>query len=79
LKIRGLLEQTLVIWGGDFGRTPFTNGGDAAVRKLSGRPQSVRVQRMLPVAHPGANHRQHDEIGCMRGGKVRVHDLHSII
>jgi uncharacterized protein (DUF1501 family) len=28
LKVRGLLEDTLVIWGGEFGRTPISEGGD---------------------------------------------------
>src|SRR5206468_6083362 len=28
LKARGLLDDTLVIWGGEFGRTPTTEGGD---------------------------------------------------
>ena len=28
LKVRGLLEQTLVIWAGEFGRTPFSQGSD---------------------------------------------------
>ena len=28
LKARGLLEQTLVVWAGEFGRTPFAQGSD---------------------------------------------------
>jgi len=36
LKERGLLEDTLVIWGGEFGRTPFIQG-DIANRKVWGR------------------------------------------
>ena len=28
LKARGLLDDTLVIWGGEFGRTPMVQGGD---------------------------------------------------
>ena len=28
LKARGLLDSTLVIWGGEFGRTPVAQGGD---------------------------------------------------
>ena len=30
LKHRGLLEETLIVWGGEFGRTPFREGRTAA-------------------------------------------------
>src|SRR5260370_15230443 len=46
LKSRGLLEQTLVIWGGDFGRTPFTHwdaGGSATLRCLDHNPYGFSV------------------------------------
>ena len=37
LKSRGLLESTLVIWGGEFGRTPFTDGGGGDGNSRNGR------------------------------------------
>jgi uncharacterized protein (DUF1501 family) len=41
LKQRGLLEDTLVIWGGEFGRTPFLQG-DIADKKNWGRDHHPR-------------------------------------
>ena len=40
LKSRGLLESTLVVWGGDFGRTPFTDGAESG----GGKPERPRSQ-----------------------------------
>ncbi|MGN6545720.1 MAG: DUF1501 domain-containing protein, partial [Aureliella sp.] len=37
LKRRGLLDQTLIIWGSEFGRTPLRQGGNASDKGLSGR------------------------------------------
>jgi Protein of unknown function (DUF1501) len=85
LKSRGLLEQTLVIWGGDFGRTPFTNGGNG-----NGAGQSTRGRDHNPYGFSvwlagggvkggkiiGAT----DEIGLHAAvDKVHVHDLHATI
>src|ERR1035437_3660448 len=36
LKQRGMLEETLVIWGGEFGRTPMSQGGDGRDRRIEG-------------------------------------------
>ena len=85
LKSRGLLEETLVIWGGDFGRTPFTNGGNG-----NGAGQSTRGRDHNPYGFSvwlagggvkggriiGAT----DEIGLHAAeDKVHVHDLHATI
>jgi hypothetical protein len=40
LKAKGLLDETLVLWGGEFGRTPDERGGERP------RPQQPRVQRV---------------------------------
>jgi len=37
LKSRGMLDETLIVWGGDFGRTPFTDGGEGGARNSAGR------------------------------------------
>ena len=37
LKRRGLLQDTLIIWGSEFGRTPLRQGGSSSDRGLSGR------------------------------------------
>src|SRR5205085_180068 len=36
LKSRGLLEETLVLWGGEFGRTPYAQGTDGRVHNHRG-------------------------------------------
>ena len=38
LKQRGLLDETLIIWGGEFGRTPFREGRTAAAQGPRPRP-----------------------------------------
>ena len=44
LKSRGLLDTTLVIWGGEFGRTPVSDGNmNGARRSRRPRSQSVRL------------------------------------
>ena len=43
LQQRGLLDDTLVIWGGEFGRTPFLQGKDRRHQAVGPRSSSVRV------------------------------------
>src|SRR5207248_930238 len=76
LKARGLLDSTLVIWGGEFGRTPMTEG-------TSGRDHNPYGFSML-LAGGGVNdgtvYGTTDEYG-LRGvdGTVHVHDFHATI
>ncbi len=84
LKSRGLLEQTLVIWGGDFGRTPFTNGGDggssANSRGRDHNPYGFSVWLAGGGIQGGKIIGSTDEIGLHAAeDKVHVHDLHAII
>ena len=44
LKSRGLLDSTLVIWGGEFGRSPVSDGGAGGVERP--RPQSLRLHHL---------------------------------
>jgi hypothetical protein len=76
LKQRGLLESTLVIWGGEFGRTPMTEG-------TSGRDHDPYGFSMLMAGggvKGGTVHGTTDEFG-LRGvdGRAHVHDFHATI
>jgi uncharacterized protein (DUF1501 family) len=78
LKQRGLLDDTLVVWGGEFGRTPM---GEA--RDTVGRDHHVDAFTLW-VAGGGVKrnfiHGQTDELGFgVVDGKVHVHDLHATI
>jgi arylsulfatase A-like enzyme len=83
LKSRGLLEDTLVVWGGDFGRTPFTNGGNGngAGTYSMGRdhnPYGFTVWMAGGGIKGGKAIGATDEIGLHAAeDKVHVHDLHA--
>lgn len=83
LKSRGLLEETLVVWGGDFGRTPFTDGGDGGTRNTAGRdhnPYGFTVWLAGGGVRGGQVIGATDEIGLNAvADKVHVHDLHATI
>ncbi len=78
LKQRGLLEDTLVIWGGEFGRTPM-----GEVNSTVGRDHHVDAFTMWLAGggvKPGYVHGQTDELGFgVEQGKVHVHDLQATI
>ena len=76
LKRRGLLDSTLVIWGGEFGRTPMTEG-------TNGRDHNPYGFTMLLAGggvKGGHVHGTTDEFGLRAvDGTVHVHDLHATI
>jgi uncharacterized protein (DUF1501 family) len=78
LKQRGLLEDTLVIWGGEFGRTPMGEN-----RASIGRDHHVDAFTMWLAGggvKPGMLYGQTDELGFgVVENKVHVHDLHATI
>jgi len=82
LKQRGLLEDTLVIWGGEFGRTPMVEANSDFGRKL-GRdhhPQAFTVWLAGGGIKPGVTIGETDELGFhVAKDKVHVHDLHATI
>ena len=82
LKQRGLLEDTLVIWGGEFGRTPMVEANADFGRKL-GRdhhPQAFAVWLAGGGIKPGVTIGETDELGFhVIKDKVHVHDLHATI
>ncbi len=82
LKQRGLLDDTLVIWGGEFGRTPMVEANADFGRKL-GRdhhPQAFTMWLAGGGIKPGVTIGQTDEFGFhITQEKVHVHDLHATI
>jgi len=78
LKRRGLLDETLVIWGGEFGRTPM-----GETRGTLGRDHHVDAFTMWMAGggtRPGMIHGMTDEMGFgVVDGKIHVHDLHATI
>jgi uncharacterized protein (DUF1501 family) len=82
LKERGLLEDTLVIWGGEFGRTPFVQG-DIQNRKVWGRdhhPYAFTVWLAGGGIKPGISHGQSDDFAVNAVQDiVHVHDLQATL
>ena len=78
LKRRGLLKDTLVVWGGEFGRTPM-----GEVRNTIGRDHHIDAYTVWLAGagvKPGYIHGQTDELGFgVVEGKTHVHDLQSTI
>jgi hypothetical protein len=80
LKQRGLLDSTLVIWGGEFGRKPTKdrNGGDNPGRDHNAKAFSVVMAG--GGVKGGVVHGATDEFGAAAiTDKVHVHDLHATI
>src|SRR3954447_18177993 len=82
LKQRGLLEDTLVIWGGEFGRTPMVETNEAAGRKM-GRdhhPQAFTMWLAGGGIKPGLTLGRTDDFGFhITEDRVHVHDLHATL
>ena len=79
LKQRGMLDDTLVIWGGEFGRTPMVQG----VGKPDGRDHHPNAFTMWMAGgglKPGISFGETDELGFnVVKNKVHVHDLHATL
>jgi hypothetical protein len=82
LKRRGLLDQTLVIWGGEFGRTPMGEVRDVGGRDI-GRNHHIEAFTAWLAGggvKPGLNLGATDELGYSTvEDPVHVHDLHATI
>lgn len=79
LKQRGMLDETLVIWGGEFGRTPMVQGEMTA--KRLGRdhhPHAFTIWMAGGGVQPGITLGATDELGYhVTEDPVHVHDLHA--
>jgi hypothetical protein len=78
LKQRGLLDSTLVIWGGEFGRTPM-----GEVRDTVGRNHHIDAYTMWLAGggiKPGVSIGETDEFGFSpTADRVHVHDLQATV
>ena len=76
LKARGLLEDTIVLWGGEFGRTPTAEGTDGREH----HPFGFTMWLAGAGIRGGLVHGATDEVGWHAvKDKVHVHDLHATL
>src|SRR5690348_7221916 len=77
LKRLGLLDDTLVIWGGEFGRTPMVQGGDDG---RDHHPNAFTMWLAGGGIKPGITLGQSDDLGFNAvEDRVHVHDLHATL
>ena len=84
LKQRGLLEDTLVVWGGEFGRTSYSQGSQAALKNNTyGRDHHPRCFTIFMAGagvKPGFSYGETDDLGYnIVKDPVHVHDLQATI
>jgi uncharacterized protein (DUF1501 family) len=76
LKARGMLEETLVIWGGEFGRTPMSEQGDGRDHNPTGFTMWMAGGGVKGGQTYGAT----DDLGLYAvEDRLHVHDLHATI
>jgi hypothetical protein len=74
LKQRGMLEDTLVLWGGEFGRTPIVQGSDGRDHN----PHGFTMVLAGGGTRPGYAHGETDDLGYHAvSDRVHMHDLHA--
>ena len=83
LKQRGLLDDTLIVWGGEFGRTPMRENRSGTDNPFVGRDHNNGAFTMWRAGggiRGGVSHGETDEIGYQGvSGQTDVHDLHATI
>ncbi len=83
LKQRGLLEETLVVWGGEFGRTPMQETREGKTMRYKGRDHHGEAFTMWMAGggiKKGAVYGETDPIGYQSiSGSVSVHDVQATI
>jgi hypothetical protein len=76
LKQRGLLDDTLVMWGGEFGRTPVAQGNDGRDHN----PEGFTIWFAGGGVQRGLRYGKTDEYGYFAvENKMHVHDLHATL
>jgi len=76
LKSRGMLHDTLVVWAGEFGRTPFAQGGDGRDHN----PFGFTIWMAGGGVKGGFVHGETDEWGYKTvANKIEIHDLHATL
>ncbi|MCA9055903.1 MAG: DUF1501 domain-containing protein, partial [Planctomycetaceae bacterium] len=74
LEARGLLDDTLVVWGGEFGRTPIVQGSNGRDHN----PQGFTVWMAGGGTKGGFSHGETDDYGYYASvDRVHMHDLHA--
>lgn len=77
LKQRGMLDDTMVIWGGEFGRTPMVQGGSDG---RDHHPNAFTMWLAGGGMKPGVTIGESDEFGFHATvDRVHVHDLHATV
>jgi arylsulfatase A-like enzyme len=83
LKQRGLMEDTLVVWGGEFGRTPMQENREGKQNPFKGRDHHVDAFTIWMAGagiKKGFSHGETDEIGYNAiSGKVSTYDIQATI
>jgi hypothetical protein len=83
LKQRGLLEETLVIWGGEFGRTPMQENREGKTNPFKGRDHHADAFTIWMAGgglKKGLSYGETDEIGYSGiSGRVSAHDIQATI
>jgi uncharacterized protein (DUF1501 family) len=82
LKQRGLLDETLVVWCGEFGRTPMmeARGGSTAYAGRDHHPRAFTIWMAGGGIKPGVSYGETDELGYnIAKDPVHVHDLHATV
>ena len=83
LKQRGLLEETLVVWGGEFGRTPMMENRNGIEMPFKGRDHHTEAFTMWMAGggiNGGISHGETDPVGFSAvSGKVSVFDIQATI
>jgi hypothetical protein len=80
LQQRGLLEDTLVIWGGEFGRTPFQQNRPKSPRGRDHHPYAFTIWMAGGGFTPGYTYGASDDFGFnVAESPVEVHDLQATI
>ena len=76
LKSRGLLDDTLVVWGGEFGRTPFSEGADGRDHN----PYGFSIFMAGGGVKAGSVYGATDEFGYHAvEDRMHIHDLHATV
>jgi hypothetical protein len=83
LKQRGLLDETLVVWGGEFGRTPMQENRDGLQSPFKGRDHHTEAFSIWMAGggiKKGFSYGETDEIGyTVVNGKVQAYDIQATI
>lgn len=80
LKQRGMLNDTLVIWGGEFGRTPMVQGAVGTTNGRDHHPNAFTMWLAGGGIKPGITLGESDELGFnVTKNKVHVHDLQATL